>query len=72
MMSKRERENEDLSLSSLKSMSSNIKVMHFIDVKLVGFQRNGNGEIRLQEQQLADYLTYLGTHLPLCLSPRVA
>ena len=46
--------------------------MHFIDVKLVGFQRNGNGEIRLQEQQLADYLTYLGTHLPLCLSHRVA
>lgn len=60
-MSKREWENEELSLSSLKLMASDIKVMHFIDVKLAGFQRNGNGEIRLQEQQLADYLAYLGT-----------
>lgn len=61
-MSRKQVSSEELSLNSLKTSASSIEVMHFIDVKLVGFQRNGNGGIRLQEQQLADYLTYLGKY----------
>lgn len=62
MMSRKQVSNEELSLNSLKTSASSIEVMHFIDVKFVGFQRNGNGGIRLQEQQLTDYLTYLGKY----------
>ena len=51
---------DDISISSYKEGSSMLNVNHFVDVKLVGFKRNGNGEIFLQEQQLFEFLDLLG------------
>lgn len=39
-----------------------LKINHFVDVKLVGFKRNGNGNVLIQEQQLLEYLELLGQY----------
>ena len=51
---------DDISIFSYKEGISMLNVNHFVDVKLVGFKRNGNGEIFLQEQQLFEFLDLLG------------
>ena len=51
---------EDISLQSYKDTASSIHVNHFIDVRLVGFKRNGNGNVLLNEQRLFEYLDLLG------------
>lgn len=37
-----------------------MKINHFVDVKLVGFKRNGHGNVFIQEQQLFEFLDLLG------------
>lgn len=53
---------EDISLQSYKDTASGIHVNHFIDVRLVGFKRNGNGNVLLNEQRLFEYLDLLGQY----------
>ena len=54
---------EDISLQSYKETVSSVHVNHFIDVRLVGFKRNGNGNVLLNEQRLFEYLDLLGQYI---------
>lgn len=38
-------------------------VNHFIDIRLVGFKKNGNGNIFLNEKKLFEYLDLLGQYV---------
>lgn len=40
-----------------------MKINHFVDVKLVGFKRNGHGNVFIQEQQLFEFLDLLGQYI---------
>ena len=53
---------EDISLFSYRDVISMLKVNHFVDVKLVGFKKNGNGNVLIQEQQLFELLDLLGQY----------
>lgn len=51
---------DDISLKLYRESVSVIHVNHFIDIRLVGFKRNGNGNVYLNEQRLFEYLDLLG------------
>ena len=54
---------EDISLKTLNEGLSSMHVNHFIDVRLVGFMKNGNGNIFLNEKKLFEYLDLLGQYV---------
>ena len=54
---------EDISLKTLNEGLSSMRVNHFIDVRLVGFKKNGNGNIFLNEKKLFEYLDLLGQYV---------
>lgn len=54
---------EDISLKTLNEGLSSMHVNHFIDVRLVGFKKNGNGNIFLNEKKLFEYLDLLGQYV---------
>ena len=54
---------EDISLKTLNEGLSSMHVNHFIDIRLVGFKKNGNGNIFLNEKKLFEYLDLLGQYV---------
>ena len=51
---------EDFSIKSLQDSLSSIRINHFVDIKLVGFRRNGNGNVFLSDTLLQEYMELLG------------
>ena len=51
---------EDFSIKSLQDSLSSIRISHFVDIKLVGFRRNGNGNVFLSDTLLQEYMELLG------------